>query len=376
MADRSPKELVDLLTLCQVPGVGNARFAALMEAFGSPSAALGAGIAELENVSGISSGVAVAIAAAQASDDVRRQADRILGAGVVVLACTEPDYPSQLAEVDDAPALLFVKGDAGLLGLPGVAVVGTRRPSEYGALVTRGLVRRLVERGVTIISGMARGVDGIAHAAALKRGGATVGVLGCGVDVVYPPEARSLHAAIAEGGALVSELWMGAPPDAINFPRRNRIISGLARAVIVTEAPRKSGALITARSAMDQGRDLYVVPGDITRLQAYGTNALLAEGARVIAGADDLLVNLGLVARVSTPEGDQLGLPVAPPPDIPAEERTVLDALCLEPVHVDALVTKLGREPADLLGALSMMELRGLVVSHPGSRYSRAVIAP
>lgn len=375
MADRSPEELAELLTLSEVPGVGIAKFAALLRHFGSARAALHADRAALESVAGITPTISALIPEAKPSEAVLRQCELLVSSNVSVLVCSDPDYPQHLAALDDAPPILFVKGNAGLLALPGIAVVGTRRPSEYGRHVTAEIVRSLIEHGETIISGMARGVDGLAHKVALNRGGMTVAVLGCGVDQVYPPEARPMHARIAEEGALVSELWLGTPPDRINFPRRNRIISGLSRAVIITEAPSGSGALITAETAARQGREVYAVPGDVTRRQSEGVNRLIADGAQIVTGLNDLLVNLGLAVKVATAAGDRIGLPVGPPSDLTDEERRILDALAIDPLHIDALALKLGSDPSELLTHLTIMEVRGLVASHPGSCYARAIIA-
>ena len=380
MSDRSFEELGDLLALCDVKGIGAARLTALVEAFGSPGAVLAASPSELETVEGIPSAIALAIVDAGRSrtdggrDSIMRQCERIFRTNTSVIACVDADYPPHLLETDDPPQLLFAQGDTGLLAVPGVAVVGTRRPSEYGRQITEAIAATLVRHGMTVISGMARGVDSIAHTVALDRDGLTIAALGCGVDVVYPPEARNLHARIREQGLLVSEVWLGAAPDRINFPRRNRIISGLSRAVIVTEAPRASGALITADVALRQGRDVYAVPADITRREAAGANGLIADGARVVRDMDDLVISLGLGTRVPTPEGDQLGLPVSAPADLSPEERAVLDALPLEPVHVDVLAVKLGRKSEELLTSLTLMEMRGLAVAHAGSRFSRATM--
>ena len=373
MADRSPEEVAELLTLSRVLGVGSVRFSALVDAFGSPGGVLLAGVEELASVPGVSGSLAADIASADPSDDVMRQRDRILEERVAVLACTDADYPPQMIGLDDAPTLLFVVGNVDMLTMPGVAIVGTRRPSAYGRKVTAMIVRRLVERGMAIFSGMARGVDGLAHKVAFANGGATVAVLGCGVDVVYPPEAKDLRASIAREGALVSEFWLGTPPDAINFPRRNRIISGLAQAVVVTEAPRKSGALITAATAMNQGRDVFAVPADITRPEGEGSNRLLAQGAQFVISPDDLLACLGLATKVPTPDGEQIGLPVTPPPDLPDEWRAIFAALELEPMHIDVLAARLERTPSKLLPQLVGMEMRDLIEQHPGSRFSRAV---
>lgn len=374
MAERSSEELAQLLALADVPGVGSARFTALLRRFATPGGVFRTDRGELEAVPGITPTISALISDAKPSDAVLRQCEQIVATGVSVLACTDPDYPPHLAGLDDAPHVLFVKGNIGLLALPGIAIVGTRHPSEYGRHVTGAIVRTLVQYGETIISGMARGIDSLAHKAALAKEGATVAVLGCGVDLVYPPEAREMHARIGEAGALVSELWLGAPPDRVNFPRRNRIISGLSRAVIVTEAPANSGALITAETAARQGRDVFAVPGDIHRRESAGVNRLIADGAQIVTSVEDLLVSLGLATKVTTPAGQLLGLPAAVPTDLGEEERRVLEALRIDPIHIDLLASKLDRDLSDLLTLLTMMEVRGLVALHPGSCYARALV--
>jgi len=371
MQDRTSDELADLLTLCAVPGVGSVRFAALIDELGSPTEALAADMDRLVSVAGINARVAGLIATSERTDAVLRQCDRTLAENVAVLACTDPDYPPQLAELDDAPPLLFVKGSVDILAMPGVAVIGTRRPSSYGRRVTSKMVRGIVRHGVVVISGMARGVDSLAHHLALKASGHTVAVLGCGVDVVYPPEARSLRDRIAEEGALVSEFRMGTTPEAMNFPRRNRIISGLSRCVLVTEAPRKSGALITADAANNHGREVFAVPADITREQGEGSNRLIGQGAHVALTPEDVLTAIGIGVVVSTPEGEQMALPIEMPAGIPDEWRTIVNALDIEPQHVDVLAARIGRSTPQLLQNLMDMEMQDLVEQHPGTRFSR-----
>lgn len=375
MPDRSVDELVALLTLSATPGIGDSRFAAVLRRFGSAEAALDASHEDLMSVDGMTPNSAAAVLEQSPSDDVLRRCDTILDLSVTVLCCIDTEYPSHLAVLPDAPALLFVKGNTGLLTVPGVAIVGTRRPSPYGKQITSGIARRLAEHGVTVISGMARGVDGIAHRTALKHGGATIAVLGCGVDVVYPPEAADLHSRIANEGAVVSEFPPGTPPDAPHFPRRNRIISGLSEAVIVTEAPLRSGSLITARIANEQNRDVYAVPGDITRDQSRGVNKLIAEGAQIVTSGNEIIVSLGLGAHMRTDTGEsQLGLPVAIPNDLDAEDRAIVEILEIDPVHIDTVAMRLNRDSAGLLTSLTMLEMRGLVESHSGSRFSRAIM--
>jgi DNA processing protein len=373
MNERTPDQIAHMLALTRVPGVGDTRYCALVRRFEGADGVFQADVDELVSVEGINPTIARAIAKSTLSDDILRQRDRVLELGVTVMAVTDPEYPVHLAELDDAPALLFVQGDAGLLAIPGVAIVGTRRPSPYGKQVTAGIARRLARLGVTVVSGMARGVDGIAHRTALKHEGATVAVLGCGVDVVYPPESSDLHSQICENGAVVSEFWLGTPPDAPHFPRRNRIVSGLCHAVVVTEAPMRSGALITARMANAQNRDVYAVPGDITRDQSRGVNTLLAEGAQIVKGGDDLMESLGLGLALSGTAEQQLALPVEPPKSMDEDDRRILEALGSDPLHIDVVASALDRDASTLLTSLTLLEMQGFVQAHSGTRYTRTL---
>jgi DNA processing protein len=258
--------------------------------------------------------------------------------------------------------VLFTRGKLEPGDKPGVAVVGTRRPSHYGQQVAERLARELAENGVTVVSGLARGIDTCAHKAALAAGGRTIAVLGCGIDVYYPPENRKLCDAIAERGAVLSEFNLGTEPLAMNFPKRNRVVSGLSSAVVAVEAGEKSGVLNTCAWALDQGRPVYAVPGRISDQTSIGTNRLLREGAKPLTSAADLLRDLGLIFST------------APAPAIPVSdsEQPVLDFLSSEPQHADEICQGLGLPMSKLLGVLAQMELKGLIRQLPGKYFVRA----
>lgn len=302
---------------------------------------------------------------------VRRQVDleavvaRVEQAGAYVLTWESPDYPALLAQVDDAPAVLYVKGALTPADEWAVALVGTRKVSVYGREVTHRVAGDLARHGVTVVSGLARGVDGIAHKAALEAGGRTIAVLGSGLDNLYPAEHRKLAEAIIEQGALVTDYPMGTRPEASNFPPRNRIISGLSRGVIVTEAGLRSGALITADFAADQGREVFAVPGSILSPGSEGCNRLLRDGAHVYTEIQDVLEPLNLdqmaekqQARMILPENDT--------------EALLLDTMGAEPQHLDALSRDVALPVAAVSSTLVMMELKGMVRQVSPLQYVRA----
>jgi DNA processing protein len=246
-----------------------------------------------------------------------------------------------------------------------VAVVGTRRASTYGREVTRRLVSVLAQSGVTIVSGLARGIDAVAHQTALEAGGRTIAVLGCGIDLVYPPEHRELARRIAAQGALVSEYPLGTQPEPGNFPPRNRIISGLSLGVVITEAGRDSGALITADYAAEQGRDVFAVPGSILSAGCAGTNRLIQDGAKPVLDAADILQELNLTMVAEQKEARQ-ALPTT------ETEALILAHLSAEPVHVDDLTRAVGLPVAQVTSTLALMELKGMVRQVGGMKYVAA----
>ena len=339
--------------LLSVEGLGPVRYRKLVASFGSPGAALAAGVAELEPIVGEKVALAIKLF------DFSAVADDILfiqQAGVRVIGFWEEDYPAHLAQLDDSPALLFVKGDPEALRNPGVAVVGTRNPTSYGRRVAEELGDALARAGVALISGGALGIDGIAHRAALRAGGKTVAVLGSGHRNPSPSSHLELFARIVEsGGAVVSEFLPSATPEPGHFPRRNRIISGLSWAVVVVEGDVDSGAMITARWALDQGRDVYAVPGSIFSEKSRGTNRLLSQGAYVYTGPEVLL-------------GQARERPL---PELSPGERGVFEIVKAEPMHVDEIAEALGIDPPTALSVLLSLEMKGAVRQLPGKFFVR-----
>ncbi|KUK92384.1 MAG: DNA protecting protein DprA, partial [Anaerolineaceae bacterium 46_22] len=273
------------------------------------------------------------------------------------------DYPRLLREIDQSPPVIYVKGTLTPADEFAIAIVGTRRVSEYGQQITRDISIFLAGHGLTIVSGLARGVDGIAHRHALEAGGRTIAVLGSGVDVIYPPEHRKLAEAISENGAVISDYPLGTQPEGINFPPRNRIISGLSLGTIVVEAGDRSGALITADFALEQGRDVFAVPGNVLSPASRGTNRLIQNGAYAMVSPQDVLDVLNLSELESIKTARQV---------LPADktEARILQVMNFEPLHIDEICNEVGLPVDKVSAALTMMELKGLV-QHVGTmRYA------
>jgi DNA processing protein len=377
-------ELEPLLRLSLVRGVGPQRFATLVDRFGSAAAALGASTRELRQLPGIGAGLAREIAEIAGPTGSARL-DRALRAldrtGAIAVSAADPVYPECFHHLADPPFLVFMAGDPTLPGRPGVAMVGTRAPTPYGRDVVADLGNGVAFAGYTVVSGMARGVDTLAHRAALGAGGRALGVLGHGIDLVYPPENRDLFAAVRDRGLLISEMPPGEKPLAGNFPRRNRLIAALSRAVLVVEMGLKSGAQHTVTYALELGREVMAVPGPITSAASAGTNQLIKDGARPVTCVDDVLEALGGVGYSRggrrppadsngpgpphTGDGAQTGLPL-----LSDQEARVLARLDSEPRHVDQ-VGGPGLDPGTLLGTLLELELKGVVEALPGKMYRR-----
>lgn len=287
------------------------------------------------------------------------------------VAVTSSDYPTALAAIDDPPPVLWTRGPRTALDAPSVAIVGSRAGSAYALTVAEQLAADLAAEKVTVVSGLARGVDSAAHRGALSVKGCTVAVLGCGVDVVYPPEHAALSRDIATRGALVSEFVPGTPPHPRFFPQRNRIISGLVRAVVVVEAGEKSGSLITARCALEQGRDVLAVPGSILNGRNRGGHALLRDGAKIVESVDDILEELG--AGPDTRGSTARPGPLAPDGSgiVSAGQEILTCMVPGEPCDLDLIATRLGLGAAELLPRLFELEIRGLVRRAGGGRFMR-----
>lgn len=347
-----------------VKGIGAVRLQGLLHYFGSLEIAWHAPQEALEQA-GLRSKVAAQVLKVRQEVDLEGVLDRALSKGIQVLTWESADYPRRLKDVEQAPPVLYVRGSL----LPedewGVAIVGTRRVTAYGRQMAEELAGYLASNGLTVVSGLARGVDGFAHKAALAAGGRTIAVLGSGVDRIYPPEHRLLADEISGSGAVMSDYAPGTPPEGSNFPPRNRIISGLSLAVIVVEAGSSSGALITARFAADQGRDVFAVPGNVHAPQSIGTNQLIRDGARPLLQPQEVLeaLNLQQIQEYRTARH-------AIPAD--AVEAKLLDLVSAEPVHMDELSRQAGYSIDKVSAALTMLELKGLVRQVGGMQYVMA----
>ncbi len=344
-----------------IPGVGPARFRRLLAHFGTAEAAWRASTNDLLSA-GLDAKVVGQIVARRGRLDLDRELERVIRVGITLVTFDGSDYPPLLKHVADAPPLLYVRGSLRPSDELALAVVGTRRASVYGKQVCERLVSELAGRGVTIVSGLARGIDAVAHRAALAAGGRTIAVVGCGVDVVYPPEHAALAREIVEHGAIVSDYPLGTPPDAGNFPARNRLISGMTRATLVVEAGEASGALITANYAVEQGRDVLAVPGSIFAAGCVGTNRLIQQGAKLVQDVDDVFEELNVEIV-----GQQLELRAAAPDD--PIERSLLEVLSGEPAHIDEIVRQLKLPVATVSSALALLELKGMARHVGGMHY-------
>ncbi len=344
-----------------VKGIGPVRFQMLLDFFGNPEIAWQAP-AEALKEAGLSDKVIENFIQVRSSISLDLIWEKISAQGIAVLTWMDEGYPRRLREIDQPPPVLYVRGELTLQDEWAVAIVGTRRMTTYGRQVTDEIAGTLSRNGVTIISGLARGVDAIAHQAALDAGGRTIAVLGCGVDRIYPPEHRKLAERIINQGALVSDYAPGTPPDATNFPPRNRIIAGLSMSVVITEAGQRSGALITAAFAADQGRDVFAIPGNIVSPQSRGTNRLIQDGACLVMDSKDILEMLELT-MVTEHKAARIVLPED------AVEAQLIEVLQIEPLHIDEIRTRTELPIEKVTSTLAIMELKGMVRQIGGMNY-------
>jgi DNA processing protein len=361
-----PPDVRDLLALRLVPGLGPRLTAALLERFGSAGAALRASAEELQQVPHIGGKLARDLAESMRSADVAAELECIERHHVRLVAQGGADYPAALATIHDPPPLLYVRGTLEARDADAVALVGSRHCTPYGKRVAERLAGELARAGWTVVSGLARGIDGCAHRGALKAGGRTLAVLAGGLSRIYPPEHAELAGQVEAQGALMSEAAMSMEPLAALFPPRNRIISGLSRAVVIVEANEKSGALITAGQAAEQGRTVFAVPGPIDSPASAGTNALLRQGAVLVRGVEDLMEELVGVRTAVAP-----ARAAEPPPGMDDVQRRVWDFLAEQPRHLDEMAQGLGLAVSQLSGVLLMLEMKKVVRRLPGNRYER-----
>src|SRR4051794_20478162 len=380
----SREEEIYWLALKLVPGLGTRTSRKLLDRFRTPQAIFRASRTELE-AAGVSGSVAQSIASGCSFEEAAAQQEKMAQCGAVAVTMGDPRYPQPLRDIFDPPILLFARGRVDLLNTLALGVVGTRRPTPYGLAVAERLSGDLAHAGLTIASGMARGIDTAAHKGALARGGGTVAVLGCGVDVVYPQENKKLAAEIVAKGLIVSEFPMGAVAFPQNFPIRNRIISGISVGVLVVEGAQYSGSAITAKLAMDQGREVFAVPGNITSKLSWGPNLLIKQGAKVVQDWNDVVVELSAESRrhliekvrgqllgeaAESEQGSQASL-LNDPPQLDGAARKALDALQVDAaVHLDDLLEKIEDiSPSELIAALFELEMLGLVKQLPGKNF-------
>ncbi len=346
------------VALNMVLGVGKTLFHRLVHALGSPEAVLRAPRRELMRVEGVGEKIAGQILDGGLEERVEREFRLVEKLGARILTLESPEYPALLKEIYDPPPLLYCQGKPiDTVSVP-MAVVGTRNPTNYGTIITEKLCHALAERGVTVVSGMARGIDTRAHRAALKAGGDTLAVFGCGLSQTYPAENASLRKKIVAQGAVISEFPVGMRPERSNFPARNRVISGLSHGTIVVEAGEKSGALITVQFALEQGRDVFAVPGNISSPKSRETNRLIKNGAKLVDGPEAVIEEL--------PESiqDKLRLPAAAAaekPPLTAVEQNLISLLGREEQHIDRIIENSRLSPAQVSATLVQLELKGWV---------------
>jgi DNA processing protein len=378
------EETLHWLALRMVPGLGTISTLRLLERLKSPQEIFQASPTELEGA-GLSPAQARAIAGGSSFEDAVDQQARMLRTGAQLIAIGDPRYPKQLRDIYDPPLLLFALGSVDLLKTHAIAVVGTRRPTPYGIAVAERLSADLAKAGLTIVSGMARGIDTAAHRAALAVAGQTVAVFGCGVDMLYPSENRKLYEDIAKKGLLLSEFPMGAPAYPQNFPIRNRIVSGLSSGVLIVEGAQHSGSAITAKVAMDQGREVFAVPGNVTSKMSWGPNLLIKQGAKLVQEWTDITEELPVAVRrelVSNAKQKMLledpgALDTTPAgeDEVPIKQlaRKLLNTLQVaEPKDLESVLETFATvSSSELIGALFDLEMSGLIRQLPGKKFVR-----
>ena len=363
-------DILGWLALYMIPGLGNNSFNALLKRFGSPQAVFEADLSDLLDVREIRKDVAHNIIRKKFVKDPEAELRKVERLGARIITFRDPSYPPLLREIHYPPMLLYVRGKDIPDELMLIAMVGSRNATPYGLKTAEKIAFSLAKSGVGTVSGLAKGIDAAAHTGSIRGGGFTIAVTGTGIDIVYPATNRKLLDQVVETGAVISEFPLGTPPEPKNFPIRNRIISGLSRGVAVIEATRKSGSLITAAFALDQGREVFAVPGSIESFKSKGTHFLIKEGARLIENANDILDEFGLGDRQAGKNGIK-GTDPVPPAGMTRPEKEVYELIGEYPVHIDQIVRDSQMDAGEILSILMRMELRGLVRQLPGKMFVR-----
>ncbi len=366
------------VALALTPGLGGRMAGKLLREFGSPEAIFNASLTSLE-AQRLPVAVAQAIHSRQPLSTAAKELAQVEQAGCRLVTWDEPAYPHLLREIYDPPPLLYVRGNIELLDRHAISIVGTRRPTPYGNQMAEKLAHDLAERGLVIVSGLARGIDSCAHKGALSAArGATIGILGCGIDVVYPKENKKLFAQMEERGAIISEFPMGAFPAPQNFPIRNRIIAGMALGVVVVEGAQYSGSLITGRLGMEFSREVYGVPGNVTQPSSFGPNQLIKQGAKLVTGWEDVIEELPTEIRaqllpVETTSSEERASLVQQ--DLNANELTLYNLLGVDQArHVDELMEVSGLSSSEVLATLFDLEMKGVIRQLPGKQFLKVLL--
>jgi DNA processing protein len=373
--------LLEWLALSLTQGLGPTRCRKLVEHFGSPEAVFRASLTELEST-GIQAVSAQSLATGKSGELAREEIANAAAAGVTVISIEDHSYPPRLREIYDPPLILYVRGNPEVLPQPGIAVVGTRHPTPYGSGMAERLSCDLAAQGLVIISGMARGVDTASHRGAISAKGKTIAVFGTGVDVIYPKEnSRLSEQILALGGALISEFRMGTFAAPQNFPIRNRILSGMSLGVLVVEAAEYSGTRITARCALEQNRDVFAVPGNVTNKNSWGPNTLIKQGAKLVATWEDVWEDLPAEVKLAltpppSPESEgESTASLFPNDGLPPHEKRILSLLKAdESTHIDEIVERLEKElsSSEIFAALFELELAGKIRQMPGKNFVKS----
>jgi DNA processing protein len=357
------------VTLRNVPGVGDRLFKRLVDRFEDPQGVFEAARSSprlFDDIEGINQGLVRAIASHSLPESLAHDIQRAIDKGFQIVTMADRCYPRLLRQIPDPPAYFYLAGqlpaDADM-----VAMVGSRNATAYGLSICRRLSHQLASQGICVVSGMALGIDSAAHRGALAAKGATVAVLGSGLNRIYPRQNRGLFLEICTSGGVISEFELQAEPDAHHFPRRNRIISGMALGTVVIEAARRSGSLITARLAAEQNREVFAVPGSIDSFKSSGTHSLIQQGAKLVTGLDDIIEEL--IPRLRGSTGTQN--PASVPPSLTKEEQALFERIGAYAVHVDDLVRGTQMAAGMVVSTLLQLELKGLIVQHPGKRFTR-----
>ena len=372
--NRGEDERICLAALASIPPVGPLTIKRLIAVFGSAKAVFKARPAELA-AAGAGPKRVKAIRGFSDWQGVRRMLEDTERAGMKAVTLGSPAYPPMLAQIADPPPVLYMRGGIGEEDLYAIGIVGTRTPTPYGLAQAENLAAELASKGFTIVSGLARGIDTAAHMGALKAGGRSIGVMGSGLDVPYPRENVLLMGRLAASGAVISELPPGAAPNRENFPRRNRIISALSLGVLVVEAGKGSGSLITAGCALEQGKEVFSMPGNISSAVSHGTNELIKKGARVVTGADDIIEELapvlkGFLKLDAKKKEAQSAAPAQPVcPSLSPDERLVIGALGPAARHIDEIAREVGFDAPRIMGVLLTLELKGVVRQGAGKKF-------